>query len=139
MSEEELIKLIKQQIAVEDINVKEVAESEKKVGNAAAKLYLSVIKMDSQKHVEILKGILNFLSKSPPHENLWQYKLESYVDPLVVKKELERHMEREKQMIQHIENEIKKTKDEALKMLLQYIGDEERRHHKIIETILKHT
>jgi hypothetical protein len=31
MSEEELIKLIKQQIAVEDINVKEVAESEKKL------------------------------------------------------------------------------------------------------------
>lgn len=138
-NKEELAELFKQLIEVENINVKEVAESAKKVGNAAAKLYLKIIRMDSQKHSEILSGLLEFMANAPPLENLWEYKLESYVDPFVVKKELERHIEREKQMIKHIEKGIQKTKDEALKMLLQYIGEEEKRHHKMLEAILKHT
>jgi rubrerythrin len=139
MVEEDWVKLVKQQIAVENTNVKEVAESEKKVGNAAAKLYLRIIKMDSQKHAEILSGLLEFIGKVPPTEDLWTYKLESYVDPFVVKRELEAHMEREKQMIQHVEKELWKTRDEALKALLQYILDEEKKHHKMLETVIKHT
>ncbi|MEM2147666.1 MAG: ferritin-like domain-containing protein [Candidatus Bathyarchaeia archaeon] len=137
--DEEWIKLVKHQIEVENVNVKEVAESEKKVGNAAAKLYLRIIRMDSQKHAEVLSGLLDFIGKVPSSENLWTHKLESYVDPFVVKKELERHMEREMQMIQHVKKEIRKTKDEALKTLLRYIVEEEKKHHKMIETILKNT
>lgn len=139
MVEESWVKLVKQQIAVENINVKEVAESEKKIGNAAAKLYLRIIRMDSQKHAEILNGLLEFIGKVPSAENLWNYRLESYVDPFVVKRELEAHMAREKQMIQHVKREIAKTNDETLKALLQYLLEEEKRHHKMLETIIKHT
>lgn len=42
-------------------------------------------------------------------------------------------------MIVHVEKEIQKTKDKALKMLLQYILEEEKKHHKMLETIIKHT
>ncbi|MGC8895879.1 MAG: ferritin family protein [Candidatus Bathyarchaeia archaeon] len=136
---DEWIKLVKKQIEVENLNVKEVAESETKVGNAAAKMYLRIIELDSQKHAEVLSGILNVVGKIPPSENLWKYKIESYVDPLVVKRDLQRHMEREAQMIVHVEKEIQRTKDKALKMLLQYILEEERKHHKMLETIIKHT
>lgn len=82
---DELIKMVKKQIEIENLNVKEVAESETKIGNAAAKMYLRIIKLDSQKHSEVLSGILDIVGKIPPSENLWKYKLESYVDPLVVK------------------------------------------------------
>ncbi|MDH7477978.1 MAG: ferritin family protein [Candidatus Bathyarchaeota archaeon] len=136
---DEWIKMVKKQIEVENLNVKEVAESETKVGNAAAKMYLRIIKLDSQKHAEVLSGILDVVGKIPPSENLWKYKLESYVDPLVVKRDLQRHMEREAQMIVHVEKEIQRTKDKALKMLLQYILEEEKKHHKMLETIIKHT
>ncbi|MEM3700087.1 MAG: ferritin family protein [Candidatus Bathyarchaeia archaeon] len=136
---DEWIKMVKKQIEVENINVKEVAESETKVGNAAAKMYLHIIKLDSQKHADVLSGILDVVGKIPPSENLWKYKLESYVDPLVVKRDLQRHMEREAQMIAHVEKEIQKTKDKALKTLLQYILEEEKKHHKMLETVIKHT
>jgi hypothetical protein len=136
---DEWIKLVKKQIEVENLNVNEVAESENKVGNAAAKMYLRIIKLDSQKHAEVLSGILDVVRKIPPSENLWKYKLESYVDPLVVKRDLQRHMEREAQMIVHVEKEIQRTKDKVLKILLQYILEEERKHHKMLETIIKHT
>jgi len=136
---DELVKLVKKQVEVENINVKEVADTEKKVGNVAAKLLLHIIKMDSQKHAEVLGGILEVADKIPPSENLWQYKLESYVDPIAVKKDLERHKQREAQMIAYVEKEIKQTKDEGLKTLLQYIVEEEKKHHQMLETIIKHT
>lgn len=136
---DELIELVKKQVEIENINVKEVADTEKKIGNAAAKLLLHIIKMDSQKHAEVLGGILEAVGKIPPSENLWLHKLESYVDPMAVKKDLERHKQREAQMIVHVEKEIKQTKDEGLKTLLQYIVEEEKKHHQMLETIIKHT
>jgi len=136
---DELIKLVKKQVEVENINVKEVSETEKIIGNAAAKLLLHIIKMDSQKHAEVLDGVLEVVGKIPPSGNLWLHKLESYVDPLAVKKDLERHKQREAQMIVHVEKEIKQTKDEGLKTLLQYIVEEEKKHHQMLETIIKHT
>lgn len=137
-TKERFIQLIKKQIEIEKENVRYVSETEKKVGNAAAKMSLLEIRLDSQKHADILNGILEVLSGVPPSQTLWKYRLESYVDPLVVKRELENHVKRETEMLEHVEEEIKQTKDEGLKLLLQHIADDERKHHKILETIVKH-
>ncbi|NIQ07356.1 MAG: hypothetical protein GWO20_17015, partial [Candidatus Korarchaeota archaeon] len=83
------------QIKIEKTNVEQVNKTEEKVGNPAAKLYLQVIGIDSQKHADILKGIAEVLSEIPPSEKLWERKLERYVDPFVVERELESHMKRE--------------------------------------------
>jgi len=137
-TKERFIQLIKKQIEIEKENVRYVSETEKKVGNAAAKMSLLEIRLDSQKHADILNGILEVLSGVPPSQTLWAYRLESYVDPLVVKRELESHVKRETKMLEHVEEEIKQTEDEGLKLLLQHIADDERKHHKILETIVKH-
>jgi len=129
--------MAKKQIEIEKENVKEVSETEKKIGYAAAKLFLHIIQMDSQKHADALEGMLEVLKGKPPSKNLWEHKLESYVDPIVVKKELERHMERESQMIKHVEEEIEETKDEGLRMLLEFIVEDERKHHKMLAAIIK--
>lgn len=136
-TKEKLVQLIKKQIQVEKINVKQVGETERKVGNAAAKLLLHVIGLDSQKHADILNGIVKVLAEIPPSKTLWEHKLESYVDPLVVKRELENHMKREAEMITHIENEMRQTKDEGLKQLLQHILEDEKKHHEILETVTR--
>lgn len=138
MEHSNLIQLIEKQIGVEQENVRSVSETEKKVGIAAARLFLLEIRLDSQKHAGILKGILEVLSSVPSSQTLWEHRLESYIDPLVVKKELNSHMEREAEMIKHVEKEIAKTKDEGLKLLLQHIIEDEKKHHKILETIVKH-
>ena len=135
---ERLIQLIKKQIEVEKVNVKQVRETEKKVDNAAAKLLLLEIRLDSQKHADILDGILEVLSGVPASKTLWEHRIESYIDPFVVQRELENHEQREAEMIEHVEEEIKHTEDEGLKLLLQHVLDDERKHHKILETIVKH-
>jgi len=136
---DELTKLVEAQIAVENLNVREADETEKKLGNAAAKLLLHIIGMDSQKHAYVLNQILEAAKEIPPSETLWQHKIESYVDPIAAKKDLEQHIKREAQMIKHVEEETKQTKDEGLRMLLQYIVEEEKKHHKMLETIIEHT
>lgn len=135
---ERLIELIRAQIKVEKENVRQVTETEKKVDNAAAKLSLLEIRLDSQKHADILNGILEVLSGVPPSQTLWEYRLSSYIDPFLVKGELENHEKREARMIDHVEEEIKQTKDEGIKLLLQHVLEDERKHHKILETIVKH-
>jgi rubrerythrin len=135
---ERLIELIKEQIEIERENVRQVNETEKKVDNAAAKMSLLEIRLDSQKHADILNGILEVLKGVPPSKTLWEYRIESYIDPFVVKRELESHIKREDEMLDNVEKEIKQTKDEGLKLLLQHIADDERKHHDILEAIVKH-
>ena len=135
---ERVIELIRKQIEIERENVRQVKETEKKIDNAAAKLSLLEIRLDSQKHADILNGILKVLSGVPPSKTLWEYRIESYIDPFVVKRELESHVKREDEMLKHVEEEIKQTKDEGLKLLLQHIADDERKHHDILEAIVKH-
>ena len=137
-NKEKLIELIKAQIEVEKENIKQVDATEKKIDNAAAKISLLEIRVDSQKHADILKGILDFLQKTPSAENIWQHRLSGYVDPFVVKKELENHEKRESRAIELVQNEIKHTRDEGLRLLLQNILDDEKKHHKMLETIIKH-
>lgn len=136
-TKEELLQLLKRQVEIEKINVEQVNKTEGKVGNAAAKLFLHVIGVDSQKHADILKGMIEVLDKIPPSKGLWEHKLESYVDPFVVEKELENHMEREAKMISHVEKEINRTKDEGIKQLLQHILEDEKKHHQILKTVIK--
>jgi len=136
---EKLIQLVKKQIGIERELVKRIGEMEKKVGNAAAKMLLLEMRLDSQKHAGILTSILKVLRGVPPSQTIWEYRLESYVDPFVVKKELENHMKMETAVLTHVEEEIKQTKDEGLKLLLQHIADDEKKHHKILETIVKYS
>jgi len=135
---ERLIGLIRKQIEIEEDNVRQVSETEKKVDNAAAKMCLLEIQLDSQKHADILNGILEVLRGVPPYKTLWEHRIESYIDPFVVKRELESHVKREDEMLKHVEEEIKQTKDEGIKLLLQHIADDERKHHDILEAIVKH-
>ena len=135
MPTKKLTDLITKQIAIEKAVEKDMVEQEKRVDTVAAKLLLLEVQLDAHKHAKILEAILNVTGKKP--EPLWNYRLKSYVDSFAVKRELEKHMEREKYTLEQVEEEMKETKDEAVKLLLQHILDDENKHHKIIETIIK--
>jgi len=136
-SKEKLVQLIKQQIGIENEHVKRITKLEKMVGNAAARLLLLEMRLDSQKHAGILTGILDVIKGVPPTETLWNYQIESYTDQLAVKKALETHIQMETDVIAHVQTEIAHTNDEGMKLLLQHIADDENKHHKILETIVK--
>ena len=128
--------MIRKHIEFEKSMAKACADLSKKVNTAAAKMLLTEMQLDTEKHARILEEMLNIVEKAPP-ARLWDYRIASYVDSLVVKKELEEHMTLEQDMLLDVEEEIKATKDEALKLLLQHIAADERKHHEIIQTILR--
>lgn len=134
---ERLVQLVKTHIKIEEEHVKQLTEMEKTIGYAAAKLLLLEMRLDSQKHAGILNGILDTLKGTPANQNLWEYRLGSYVDPLVAKKTVENHIKMESDVLAHVEDEIKHTKDEGLKLLLRHIAEDEKKHHEILETIVK--
>lgn len=136
MSQEKLVKLVKEQIKIEENFVTAVEEEIKNIHNVAAKLLLLETQKDSDKHAMILEGILKVISQRDTRP-LWDTLQDSYVDKLVVKRNLERHIKTEKAMLEHVETEMKETKDEGIRLLLEHIASDERKHHKILQTVIK--
>jgi len=128
--------MIRKHIEFEKSTANMCVELREKVDTAAAKLLLTEMQLDTTKHARILEEMLNLVEKAHPKRS-WDYKIASYVDPFVVKRELEKHMKIEQDMLREVEDEIKAAKDEALKLLLQHIAVDERKHHEIIQTILR--
>jgi len=127
--------LIKKEKLSEESMVKTVEALEQKVHNEAAKLLLAELRFDSAKHAQICELILKVLEKAKP-ERLWDARIESYVDMQVVKKELERHIKLEDSMMKDVEKIIATTKDEAIKLLLNHIVEDEKKHHKNVRTVI---
>ena len=136
MSEETLESLIKKQITIEKNFVATVQEQIDAVHNVAARLLLLETQKDSEKHALILEGILQVISQTgarPLRDTL----IDGYIDKIVVKKNLEKHIEIENTMMKHVEEEIRKTQDEGIKLLLQHIASDEKKHHEILQTVIK--
>ncbi len=136
-SKDKLIELIKKQIEIEKKIGKSVEKQLETVDTAAAKLLLTEMKYDAKKHASILQGILDVIADSDVL--LWDYKLNSYVDKLVVEKELERHIEIEQDTLNLVKEEIDKTNDGGIKLLLQHIAEDEDRHHTLLRTIVNNS
>jgi len=131
-----LERLVKEQIKIERSFVTGVEKEIKEVHNVAARLLLLETQKDSEKHAIILEGILRVISQKDA-KPLWDTLQDSYVDKLVVKKNLENHIKTEMAMLNHIEKEMKETKDAGIRLLLEHIASDEKKHHKILETVIK--
>ena len=132
--------MIRFQIKLEKNTTKKIRELEEVTTNLAAKLFLAEMRFDTEKHAKILQTMLDLMNQYEPDrrsKRFWQIETTEYVDALVAKKMLEDHVKVETKMLEHVEKEMKKTDDIALKLLFRHIIEDERKHHKIMETILK--
>jgi rubrerythrin len=134
---EDLVKLIEEQIGIEKESVTVFAETEQKVGTGIAKLLLREMRMDSQKHASILEEVLETLKGHSSPNSSWQKASDRFIDPLVVKREIEKHKDLTKSMQAHFAREMSKTKDETILALLKHLAQDERRHNEILDTIAK--
>lgn len=134
---EELIKLIESQLEIERQVADSVDKQLEMVDSAAAKLLLTEMKYDARKHASILEGILEFIAESDTL--LWDKKISSYVDRQVLKKELQKHIDIEKHTLNLVREEITKTNDEGIKLLLTHIAEDEDRHHDLLKTVVKNS
>ena len=134
---EDLVKLIEEQIGIEKESVTLFAGTEQRVGTGIAKLLLREMRMDSQKHASILEEVLETLKGHPSPNSSWQKASDRFIDPLVVKREIEKHKDLTKSMQAHLAREMSKTKDETILALLGHLAQDERRHNDILDAIAK--
>ena len=131
----ELIDLVREQVQIEKESAARLGETESKVGTGAAKLLLVEMRCDSQKHAAILEAILEVLEGAQSSKPLWQQAFSGFADTIMVKREIENHKTLGKSMVAHIQKEMSKTDDEAVRTLLQHLTEDEKRHNEILDMI----
>ena len=136
MTEQTLVDLLKKQLKIEKGFVTAIDAEIESVHNVAARLLLLETKKDSEKHALIIEGILQTL-KTGERKPLWDTLQDSYVDKIVVRRKLENHVKTETAMLEHIEKQLKETKDQGIRLLLEHIAEDEKKHHKILQTVIK--
>ncbi len=123
------MRFLKDQIKVENIIVDSLNKSLPKIGNPAVKGVLKGISLDSTKHAEMYASavtLMTSVSKALAQEDLDQQK------GLV-----ERHIQMESDLIQKIVKELPKVEDKKVKLLLEAILSDERRHHELLKRVLE--
>ena len=135
-AEDSVVELVKKQKRAEEAMVKVLEGLEGKVHNEAAKLLIAELRLDSTKHARICEQILKIAEKTKP-DRLWDARIDSYVDMQVMKRELEKHVKAEDDMLRDVEKVIASTKDEALKLMFTHIAEDEKKHHKNVELVIK--
>lgn len=134
-SRRELIDLVREQVQIERESATRLSETEQKVGTGAAKLLLVEMRFDSQKHAAVLEAVVEALKGDQSSKPLWQQAFSGFADPIIVKREIENHKTLSKSMAAHIQKEMSKTDDEAVRTLLLHLAEDEKRHNDILDTI----
>ena len=129
-----LSELIKIQVKLERETAEKLQKIRDRLDSLAARLLVREMQLDTMKHAEILEEALRAF-ETP--KSFWDYNIHIEADKRTVKQELLEHIKVEEKMRKRFEEEMKKTDDEALKMILQNFLDDEKKHHIILNTILK--
>jgi len=139
MPGKDLMDMIRVQIKLEKTTARMIKELEETISNLTAKLFLAEMRFDTEKHAEILQTMWNLMKQVEPERlarKFWNIETRDYVDALEVRELLKSHVTVETRMLEHVNEEMKRTDDAAVKLLFKHIINDERKHHRILETIL---
>jgi rubrerythrin len=126
---DELINLFKSQIKTEQAIVESVKTGLADIKNPAVKGVLDAISLDSTKHAHMYSAAITLLtevSSALTEENLEKQKE-------LVKK----HIQLETQVIEKLVVALPSIKNEKVKLLLEAILSDEKRHHALLTKILE--
>ncbi|MEM3921291.1 MAG: ferritin-like domain-containing protein [Nitrososphaerota archaeon] len=126
---EKLLEFIRKQTKVEKEIVRSLEESLPRVESPAVATVLKGIGHDSMKHADMYEAVEMMLTRSHPplsHESLHAQR-----------ELIERHIEYEARLIRRIEEILPKVEDEKIKLVLNAILADERRHHDLLKKILE--
>ena len=127
-SKDELVALFKSQIKIEKTIVDSVAEGLVEIKNPTVKGVLKGISLDSTKHAEMYSSAINLLTSIP------QALTEGNLDK---QRELvEKHIRLEAEIIKKLREVIPSVKNEKVKLLLDAILADEKRHHALLKKVL---
>src|SRR5271157_1458245 len=128
-SKDDLVRFLKDQIKIENKIVESLNKSLPDIGSPTVKGVLKGISLDSVKHSEMYASavmLLTTVSKALTQENLDNQK------DLV-----EKHIQLEAELILKIGKELPNVKDRKVKLLLEAILADEKRHHVLLKNVLE--
>jgi rubrerythrin len=128
-SKDELVQFLKDQIKVENKIVESLNKSLPDIGNPTVQGVLKGISLDSVKHAEMYGSavrLMTTVSKALTQENLDQQR------DLV-----EKHIQMEIVLIQKIGKMLPEVKDKKVRLLLEAILSDEKRHHELLRNVLE--
>jgi ribonucleotide reductase beta subunit family protein with ferritin-like domain len=126
---DDLISFFESQIELEKKIVQSVADALEDIDNLAVKTALTGISLDSSKHAEMYRSAIALLTSSSTALNEEQLDLQRRV--------VERHIKMEEVVIKQLEAKMPGVENEKLELLLKAILLDERRHHKLLKTLLE--
>ena len=128
-SKDELVVFLKEQIRIENEIVESLNSALGEIGNPAVKGVLKGISLDSVKHAEIYAAAVKLLTSVPPA--LTQEHLDKQRE--LVKE----HIRIETELIERISGVIPSIENEKVRLLLNAILLDEKRHHELLKKVLE--
>jgi len=127
MEKDQLKAFLKKQVTLEEKIVKIAKTSVKNTKNELVRYLIEAIAIDSNKHALLLNAILARLESKTPFID------EAKRDELG--KNIKEHIALEATAIQTYGDLIPKTEDPGTKQVLEYILEDEKRHHKLLKQL----
>lgn len=128
-SDDDLVNFLKEQVKIENKIVQSLNKSLVDIDNPAVKGVLRGISLDSVKHAEMYTSAVQLLTSMP--KALQQEQLDQQ------KNLLEKHIQMEATLIEKISKTLPKVKNAKVKLLLEAILQDEKRHHELLKQILE--
>lgn len=128
-SKNELVNFLKEQITIENKIVDSLNGALGKIGNPVVKGVLKGISLDSVKHAEMYDAAVKLLT------SVSQALTQEILDE---QRELvEKHIHMEAELIKRIGEVIPTVENEKVKLLLNAVMMDEKRHHELLKNVLE--
>lgn len=124
---EELIEILREQIAVEESTIESLQEAEAHVRETAVRLVFMELRLDTWKHKKFLEGLIEMLQVTPC--DAWSAKVQRYIDRVKLSRDLETLKQQESKMISLLNRALEKMDDPLGELLLNHLRRDEERHH----------
>ena len=128
-SNDKLVDFLKKQMKVEYEIVSSLNTSLANIGNPTVKSVLKGVSLDSLKHAEMYDSAIKLLtsvSQALTQENLDEQR-----------KLVEKHIALEAELIERIGKTLPSIENKKVKLLLNAILEDEKRHHELLKLILE--
>ena len=127
--EDRLVEFLREQVKIEKGIVDSLNKALVDIENPAVKGSLKAVSLDSVKHSEMYTSAVSLLTEVP--KALTQEHLDKQTE--LVKK----HIELELRLIRKISEELPKVENEKVRLLLNAILSDEKRHHALLKELLE--
>jgi rubrerythrin len=125
----QLKKFLKDQITLEEKIVKMADKTVEDLKNPLIKELILGIALDSKKHANMIQALIDLMDSKTPFIDT---KLKDTIDA-----DIREHILLEKKAIETYEQLVKEVEIKEMKLILDYLIEDEKRHHHLLKRIQK--